>query len=39
MAEPNLARTHQVTFLILKEMRTPMLVLIVVYAVAILGMT
>ncbi len=32
-------RTHQVTFLVLREMRTPMLVLISVYAVAILGMT
>ncbi|MFN3919927.1 MAG: potassium channel family protein [Methylohalobius sp.] len=35
----NLPRTHQITFLILREMRTPMLVLISVYAVAILGMT
>lgn len=35
----NLPRTHQVTFLVLKEMRTPLLVLIWVYAVAILGMT
>lgn len=33
-----LPRAHQVTFLVLREMRTPMLVLISAYAVAILGM-
>nr|BAL56126.1 TrkA domain-containing protein [uncultured Gammaproteobacteria bacterium] len=38
MPEPNLPRTHPVIFLVLREMRTPMLVLILVYAVAILGM-
>ncbi len=38
MALSHPPRTHQVTFLVLREMRTPMLVLILVYAVAILGM-
>lgn len=39
MTQFNLPRTHQVTFLVLREMRTPMLVLILVYAFAILGMS